>query len=642
MNNKFTVKDLPFIILSFIIPLILYFMTSSTSLMFDDAAEFSLVINLGSIAHPPGTPAYILAGMAWLKISGLFGMNTINALTLFSALCASMASLLLYMIFKTIAANLQIRETSKNLFIYCLTALAFSTASTTWAWGNTVEVYSFQVLSFAVSLYGLVGYHFERKKIFILIAAIGLAVGLGNHHLTMILFLPFTLFFFLQNIFVTSAITDTKKKVKKNEESFLKQVSGVFFMQDFWILSACTFGLTLFFYGWLFLRAQNEYPFMFGQPSTMSELYFHVSGGAYTKNITSTSEKIISSRVPYFLKLSAMQLFVFLPFFIAGIYVLIKKKLYRLFWMVMTYFIFLFVYQLNNNQWSSTDAYMLLPFMMLMIPVFYGVVSFSEKIKAQFILPVLLCIQVAYNYPLHDRHTYPVSETLMSMLDKSAPKNSVIIISDWSLIIQYYYYRIVENFRPDLVVLNYDLKFTHYRIVPLLYPEFYKKIKPEYDKFVEELGKEHPHQIINTGCDLSTNVITSSFQALLRKIEEIAGSENKFLLTDPRSHYFFSLNKFYDPRRYVSGCFSSSKPGESSANDNFLKLDLPILKSELLFSDPAALDKLVDFQAMLDRHIEFYSANNDGIRLKNAQDTRERILKFQREMKKSMSFAYKK
>ncbi len=537
---------------------------------------------------------------------------------------------------------MKIAETSGKLFIYCTIALAYSTASTTWAWGNTVEVYSFQVLAFAVTLYGLISYHFERKKKFIFIAALGLAAGLGNHHLTMILFLPFTPVFFLKNIFVANENIDPKKKSRKQEVSFLRQLPEVFKMRDFWILTASAFLLTVFSYGWMYMRAQSEYPFMFGGPSTLSELFFHVSGGAYTKNITSTSEKIISARVPYFLKLTAVQLFVFLPFFIAGLAVMLRKKLFRLFWTVLLYFLFLFVYQLNNNQWSSTDAYMLLPFMILMIPVFYGVVTYSEKIKAQFVMPLLLCVQIIYNYPLHDRRTYPVSETLMSMLDKSAPKNSIIIISDWSLIIQYYYYRIVENFRPDLTVLNYDLKFTHYRMVPILYPEFYNKIRPEYDRFVEELGKEHPHQVINTGCDLSNNTINSAFQSLLTKIETTAKTENRFLLTDPRAHYFFSTNKYYDPRRYVSGCFSSSMPGDSSANDNFLKLDLPILKSKLLFSDPAALDKLVDFQAMLDRHIEFYTANNDQARLKTAQDTRERILKFQREMKKSMSFAYKK
>src|SRR5690349_14023348 len=86
-----------FALLSFILPLILCVLTRSSSLMFDDAAEFALVIKLGSIAHPPGTPAYILFGMLWDKVGSLFSNDTVFVLTLFSALCVAAGSLLLYL-----------------------------------------------------------------------------------------------------------------------------------------------------------------------------------------------------------------------------------------------------------------------------------------------------------------------------------------------------------------------------------------------------------------------------------------------------------------------------------------------------------------------------------------------------------------
>ena len=320
---------------------------------------------------------------------------------------------------------------------------------------------------------------------------------------------------------------------------------------------------------------------------------------------------------------------------------LLNKRLYTLFMIVIIYFLFLFIYQLNNNQWSSTDAYMLLPFMLLSFVVFYGVIFYSHKLKAQYLLPLLVIVQIVYNYSTNNRKTYPVSESLMQLLDKSAPKNSIVLIADWSLLIQYYYYRIVENFRPDLVVLNYDFKFTYFEILPSMYPKFYKLVKVEYDNFVHQLEIEHPHQIRNTGCDLTTPKLTASFQTLLNKIEELAKSEKRNLLSDPRANYFYYTNRFYNPNRYVSGCFFSSIPGDSSANDNFLKMDFPYLKSPMLMTDPSALDKLVDFQAMLDGHINFYNANNDSVRLSNSQFAHEKIIKLQRDMKKSMSFAYK-
>ncbi len=633
-------KDIPFMLVAFFLPLTLFILTSSGSLMFDDAAEFATVIKLGSIAHPPGTPAYIITGMLWTELTTLFGMPVINSLNLLSSICISLSSLLLYLSFTGIAVRNNLL--SNYRIISCSVALSFATAATTWAWGNTIEVYSFQVLAMSIALYGLISYQLYSNNVSLFIAAFGVAAGLSSHHVTMIAFLPFTLFFFIPGILIPAEVKpEKKKKAKQENDSFISQLLSVFLNKSFWTFTGIVTIITLFFYGWMYVRAQSDYPFMFGKPETLSELFYHVSGGSYSKNLTSASTNIISSRLPYFLKLTALELFVLIPLFIAGIGILVSKKLQRLLWLVIIYFLILFIYQINNNQWSSTDAYMLLPFMLLYVIIFYGAIFYSDKFKLQYVLPVLVIVQIAFNFKDHDRRTYPVSSSLMELLDKSAPKNSVILISDWTTVMQYYYFRIVENFRPDLVVLNYDIKFTHYRILPTLYPEYYKRIKPEYDHFIDELGKANPHQISNTGCDLNTPELMSAFKNVIAKIESLAKADGTQFLTDPRAHYFFGQQKIYDARRFVSGGYSSTMPGDSSANNYFLSLNMPFLSSPLLLTDPAALDKLVDFQAMLDRHIEFYQANNNQISLAKATEARDKILRLQREMKKSMSFAYK-
>ena len=61
------------------------------------------------------------------------------------------------------------------------------------------------------------------------------------------------------------------------------------------MLSACgirlfaivTTGLVIFFYGWMMLRAGAELPYKFGEPDTLSRLFFHVSGGAFIKTKSS-------------------------------------------------------------------------------------------------------------------------------------------------------------------------------------------------------------------------------------------------------------------------------------------------------------------------------------------------------------------
>ena len=629
--------------LCFVLPFILFVMTRSSSLMFDDAAEFALVISLGSIAHPPGTPAYILIGQCWNSIMHLFSGDTILILTLFSSFCIATATSFLFFTANKILTLLTPDESTRirNQYLSAATALAFAFSMTAWAWANTVEVYAFQVLAISILFYGLTCFHIVRKNSCLLIAALGIGLGLANHHLTMILFLPFVPLFFFSRLFVPAVPVTGKKKVVVKTAGFFSQYISVLRAPLFWRLAGYSFIVTAGFYGWMFWRAQTEHPFMFGKPDTLSGMLYHLEGGSYAKNLTTVSSEIMSARFGYFMKLTAYQLFLFLPFYLAGIYFLFLKKLGSLACMSLLFFLFLFIYQLNNNQWASTDAYLLLPYFMMSVPVLYGLTELYERWKLQYIIPVLLVIEIGYNYKEHDRHDYDVSDSLMHLLDVSSPKNSVVLISDWSTVIQYYYYRIVENFRPDLVVLNYDIKFTHYRILPIMYPEFYKSIQPEYDHFIDELRKVNPHQVENTGCDLNTIDLSNSFRTLVLKMESVCKSQNRSFLTDPKAHVFYSREKFYDPRRFVSGCFMSTIPGDSLSSAEFLRMDASWLKSPMLLNDPAALDKLVDFQAMLDQHISFYENNHDSLRRASAEVARDKILHLQREMKRSMSFAYK-
>jgi len=631
-------------LLSFILPFALFYLTSANTLMFDDSAEFATVVSLGSIAHPPGTPAYIMSAMLWENISSLMGAPTIISLTLFSGFCVSLASLLLFFTFYKILilSNSDPKTYSQNNWIALFTAIGFAVAPTTWAWANNIEVYAFQCMTMALTLFALVNYNSSGKYKFLILGGFGIALALSNHHVTMIFFLPFVPFFFLPHILTGTAIENpSKKKNKQQKKSIFIEYLSVLQNPKFWTLAGVAAVITFAFYTWLYIRAQNEYLFMFSKPDTIENLIFHLRGGAYTKNLTDTSKEIISARVPFFLKLSLYQIGVFTPFLVLGIVTLINTKRKALLFIILTYFLFLFFYQVNNNQWASTDAYMLLPFMILMLSVMFGIQKYFRKWKLLYILPLLIIGSVIINYPTHNRKSYPVGTELMQLLDKSCPQNSVVLISDWTTVMLYNYYRLVENFRPDLIVINYDIKFTHYRILPLQYPEFYKEIAMEYDAFIEELRLEHPYQVITTGCDLSTVELMNSFKQLIAKIENVAKVENRAFMTDPRAHVFYMREKIYNPNRYVSGSYMSTIPGDSSSAEYFLNMDFKFLRSPLLFEDAGALDKLVDFQAMLDQHIAFYNANNDINRKRRAENTHTRIMKLQREMKKSMSFAYK-
>ena len=630
--------------LCFIYPFAIYFFTQSSSLMFDDAAEFATVIRLGSIAHPPGTPAYIFFGMVWDHLFSLFNNQVVRNLNLLSITLSSISGLLFFNTIRTILTRHVKTNTSlKNDLIAGASALSFATGVTTWMWSNTIEVYAFQLVAMSLLLFGLVEFHFTRKAWPLMLASLGYAFGLSNHHLTIILFTPFIPFFFFPELFVIhhqeQGKADKKKKIKAIQERFVKSYLNVLKSPPIWKFASVAALVTFGFYFWMYLRAQHDYPFMFGKPASLRELLYHITGGSYSKNLEATSKNIFLSRIPYFLQLTFFQFLFFFPLLIAGLVLMVRKKLFRLFSLILIYFLFLFIYQLKNNQWENTDAYMLLPFMVMTIAIAYGAMSFYDALKLNYILPVAILLQTAINFYKCDRRAYNISESLMHLLDVSAPKNSIIIIADWSLVMQYYYARIVENFRPDLVVLNQDIKFNHFKVIEILYPEFYKSIQPEYGNFLDELSQVHPEQVTNTGCDLSTPKLMDVFHKLIARIETIARQQNRVLLADPRANYFMIQQGFYSPDRYVSGCFVSSVP--SDQNDEFLNFNMKWLNSPMLANDLTALNKMVDFQAMFDSHIAYYTAIHDSIRFEKAEAGKEKVMTIQREMKKNISFAYK-
>ena len=260
----------------FLTTLLLYFITSSDKLMFDDAAEFALVIRLGSVAHPPGFPSYIFSGIVWDKVTSFLIHDSIVRLTLFSSILVSTACTLLFFAFrqitKTIAPGTHGWREELSAFF---TALAFGLGNTTWLWGNTIEAYPFQIFAMSLVLFGLCHYQTKRNLTSVIIAAVGLALGWSNHHLTMIVFTPFVPLFFMPGLFKRETIEKNKKV--KEQPNLLKDYFKVLWTKEFRWFTGISAGLTLSFYGWMMWRAQGIYPFMFGKPENLDLLFYHTN-----------------------------------------------------------------------------------------------------------------------------------------------------------------------------------------------------------------------------------------------------------------------------------------------------------------------------------------------------------------------------
>jgi hypothetical protein len=553
----------------------------------------------------------------------------------YSVCCAAAGCMLLY--FTTVKILEQYNEIViwKKHIIGFFTAGGYATGATVWYWSHSVEVYAFQILAFGLLLYGLISYNLERKRWQIAIAAIGLGLGLTNHHLTMVLFMPFALVLLKSNT-LYPLVSGKKNKKPLSRGSFWHHL----FHRDTYFAIALSAGIIVLFYGAMMWRAGATLPFKFGSPDNFSRLIYHLSGGAWIKNTKEEVEGIIGMRFPYFMQLSFEQLLSSLVFIVAGIIYLWQARLRWLLLPTVVYYVVLLLYQLRIDQTADTDAYMIFPFYTLMLLTPYGMIWLNKLHRyIWLIMPLLLAVAIFFNYSKASSKDYNVSTSIMHTLDYSTPKNAVVIIADWTTVANYYYYRIAENFRTDLIVLNYDLKFTHKDILPAMYPDFYAYIKNEYDQFIRLLIKYHPHEAYNTGCTLDNVLLSNAFRDLTFKMQEYARVNNVAYMVDPKTFVFALRDKLMTTQSHVSGMFVSKT--NTGLGKEFLELDYQWLRSKRIMRDPAAADKVVDLEAMLDFHRNYYKNLGDTENYEKAQKGYEYIKKLQREMKAKMPFLFR-
>ncbi len=628
-----------FTLTSFLLPLCLYWFTKTASLGFADAGEFAIVTKIAGIAHAPGFPAYVLTGWLFSKLTFLFTGNHVLSMVLFSALCSAAASLLLYLTLLKFISRFKgkQKEVSFNSMWSSLgAAVSFATGYTVWHWANSVEVYAFHLLSFSLLIYGLTVYNLEKGKLHLATASIGLAMALANHHLTVIFFLPFIPFFFTENYFTPAQPVQKSKKVMSKKPGYFSAL----LRKEFRFFVLITAAVTFMFYAWMFIRAGQDMAFKFGQPDNFSRLFYHLAGGAWQKNTVAQTEGLIALRFPYFTMLLIKHLFLFIPFAIAGFIFLFQKKLKALAYSVLVFFLLLFIYQLRIDQTADTDAYLLLPFFFFGFPVAAGIYAALQKLSwMRFVIPVLLIAQIAVYFPLQNKKDFNVSESLMHELDKCTPEGAVLLISDWTLVSQYNYYRFGENLRPDLILLNYDLKFTNWKLLPYNYPRLYNSIKTEYDHFIELLGRIHPQEIYNTGCTLNTPELMNAYVSTVMKIKDYCSQKQLAFMSDPRAYLFLKEYKIYGNESHMSGMFISDKP--TGIGKSFLTLPFKWLNSKQLLTEPAATDKIVDFEAALDFSKNYYKLLNDSVSYRSAEKSYLFIKDLQKKLKANMPFVYR-
>jgi hypothetical protein len=601
------------------------------NLGFADAAEFALTAKLWSVAHAPGFPAYVFSAGLWLKLCSLFNIQSIAALIVFSASCNAIAAAFLALSVKEISSFYlpHLNKITANL-IAIITGISLTTGATIWHWSHSVEVYSLHLLSFCMLLYGLSIYKTRQDPSSAIYLSLGLGLGFANHHLTMILFIPFLVYLLWKDW------NPQIKSVKNKTTIIARNGFDMAYIKRVFLITS---GIAVLFYGWMFIRASVTQQFAFGQPDSLDRLFYHLSGGAWIKNTQHQVKGLVGMRLPYFLTLTYQQLgLLFLAYI--GSFFLFTRNMKPLFWALSSYFILILAYQLRIDQTADTDAYMINAFAGL---TFLAGLTLStlanKKPQLSYAFLAIPILQFTLLFPFTDLRKFDLSTTLLRQIDEAAPKNSVILIADWTSMINYTQARIDNGFRKDLVVLNYDIKFTHKDFLPNNYPEAYAFVKTEYDRFIDLLGTQHPQEIYNTGCTLDSPELMNAFQSVVYKLEAYAKAKGGAFMADPKAFVFLSQNGHFKTSQ-MSGSYVTATPtGRLTTTTDLRKQQW--LEVKHIRMDAAAADKLVDLEAALDFTRNEYRQTKNTEGLYKAETAFVRVKEIQRELKKNMPFLFR-
>ncbi len=603
---------------------------------FADAAEFNLVSYLSGVAHAPGFPAYTILSSLFLVPASAFA-GTVTSLVFFSALCLAVAALLLFFSALRLLSHLKPEATEPQLLIAAaITAAIPVTGTTLWHWTHSVEVYTLQTLFVTLVLHGLILREDGHRRHGTLLAAIGFGLGLANHHLTAVFLFPFLVILWPSGWLKPNQSEGKKKTVNKGVS--WNELTG----SDARLFAGIVTGIVVLAYGWLMVRSTVNLPFAFGNPDTLDRLIYHLSGGAWMKNTQSVVKGIVGMRLPYFLRITWEQFFLFSGFLVYGL-VALSKSGYNRFWLAIAgYFAVIFIYQLRIDQTADTDAYLCTAYFLLTLLAAPGILLYARYRPYTWVtLPLLLVAQTWINFSKTDLRDFDLSTAILRDLDRSAPKGSVVLIADWTASINALNARITQNFRKDLVVLNYDLKFTHHELFKRNYPEVYAEVAAPYERFIGLLGQYHPQEIYNTGCTLDQRDLLNAYLDAIRALQNYCSKRGVAFMADPKA-YVFLVQQGVFPDTHVSGSYLSTLPGTPEANDAFLRLEHNWIDNRHVLSDPSAADKLVDLEAALDMHRRYWQQKGDTTRLRIAENKYQDIKRRQRDMKKKMAFLFRR
>lgn len=477
---------------------LIYLITLAPSVVQIDSGELAAVQILAGIAHPTGYPLYTMLGYLFSKLplfdSKIFQLNMLAAIYCSLAVGIFVYSakfildhLAFFQVVSSTGKKKKDKTKKRNSFIELdenikivlsvFSGLTISFNKTFWFQSTSVEVYSLHLflisLIFLSLLKAFIGSDTQElsfKNPWIVFALV-LALGFSNH-MTTILIIPGAAYLYFA-------------KEKFTAASFKKL---------FVMIISFTVVLILI-YSYLPLRASQNPQLNWGNPVDFERIIRHVTGFQYQVWIFSSTEAA-KKQFEYFVSnLPSEFYFTLIPALIGLFTVFTKSKKFFVFNLIN--FVITLIYSINYDI-NDIDSYFLLAFISISFFALFGFVKIYEflsikKLNHNIILILILLFPVSQfflNFSEVNQSKTIVYRNYTNALLNSVEDKSLILSYQWDYFISAsYYFQLVENVKPQVVIVDKELlrRSWYYNQLERNHPGILNGVKTEVNLFLEAL-----------------------------------------------------------------------------------------------------------------------------------------------------------
>jgi hypothetical protein len=441
-----------------IIAFIVYLTTIAPSVVEGDASELAIVQATLGISHPTGYPLFTLLGHLFyllpLPFSPIFTFNLLS-----SVYCSLSVIFVAYIIklilenssFVIFAGSTKEESTAPEkgndtsiILASVFGALLWAFSYLVWYFSASTEVYSLHICLISAIVYFSLKTYFtdESDKSYLkywIIIGVLLALSF-SHHLTIIYLIPglFLLLYYKHGI---------------SSRSF----------KLFLLTSAIIIAGVVLLYSYLIIRAQQN-PFMnWGDPSTLKNLFIHITGGQYHNRVFTDFNNTLHnlwylSDTLFNIEYWEFNIGIFIS--LAGIISLlfVNKRIFA--FLATCILVTMFI----SSNYKIVDIYTHFCLIYFSLSISAGIGMYVISIILKKYIPrnaaiavlslVILVFEFGQNYKKVDRSDYYILEDYTKEILYSVDENAIVVINEYSpFLFSIYYYQIVENIRPDVAIV---------------------------------------------------------------------------------------------------------------------------------------------------------------------------------------------